>query len=320
MVPDELLAEQIDEKQPEPLYPLFASACLVTVGSFIGVLVRESFALPLTPGSTYYADLWPNFSGTFILSYLKALVMNYAPLITGIGTGFCGSLTTFASWMLSAAQFVGPLTPDVETGPRVLLWTEVMIIISSVSLMGWDLGKHLEFVKLCPVVPISKNADVFYFALSVTLFVVGIVAVTVITMYRPTSFMLAICWGPPGALIRWQLGLRLNSKFPTFPIGTFIANISAAVLLAMAYVIAFSGKAGNEGTIQCNVLAGFANGFCGSLSTVSTFIGELKSLDRQHAYLYGFASVGLAQVLMMIIIGTVTLSGTNQVIEGYCSI
>ncbi|MCB1968429.1 MAG: CrcB family protein, partial [Candidatus Accumulibacter sp.] len=37
-----------------------------------------------------------------------------------------------------------------------------------------------------------------------------------------------------GAVLRWQLGMRLNSLFPTIPPGTLLANLVGAYLIGLA--------------------------------------------------------------------------------------
>ena len=104
-----------------------------------------------------------------------------------------------------------------------------------------------------------------------------------------------------GALLRWQLS-RFNPMIPSFPLGTFAANISATVILAVAVVI--QGRIrGSLSAIDCAVIYGVANGFCGCLSTISTFAVELDTLTRRHAYLYATVSVFLGIILFVLIVG-----------------
>jgi CrcB protein len=52
------------------------------------------------------------------------------------------------------------------------------------------------------------------------------------------------------------------------------------------------------------VLQGIEDGFCGCLTTVSTWVIELTSLRRRNAYRYGAASVGFALCFLVIIMGS----------------
>jgi len=104
-----------------------------------------------------------------------------------------------------------------------------------------------------------------------------------------------------GALVRWQLS-RFNPIVPSFPLGTFAANISATVILGIDLVI--QGRIrGSFSAVDCAVVYGVANGFCGCLSTISTFAVELDTLTRRHAYVYATVSVFLGIVLLVLIVG-----------------
>ena len=56
-------------------------------------------------------------------------------------------------------------------------------------------------------------------------------------------------------------------------------------------------------TIACAVLYGVDQGFCGCLSTISTFAVELDTLMRLHAYLYATISIGLGIICMIVLVG-----------------
>ena len=69
-----------------------------------------------------------------------------------------------------------------------------------------------------------------------------------------------------GALLRWQLGARLNSIFPTLPPGTLMANLIGGYIigLAVAY-FAYAPDISPEWRLF------IITGFCGGLTTFSTF-------------------------------------------------
>ncbi len=79
-----------------------------------------------------------------------------------------------------------------------------------------------------------------------------------------------------GALLRWQLGIRLNSLFPTIPPGTLVANLVGAYVIgvAIAFFTSFSAL-----SPEWRLL--IITGFCGGLTTFSTFSAELMILLQQ---------------------------------------
>lgn len=70
--------------------------------------------------------------------------------------------------------------------------------------------------------------------------------------------------------------------------------------------------------VSCQVLQGVMDGFCGSTTTVSTWVAELNGLSRRrHAYFYGTASVGAALGFLVIIMGS--LLWTRGFVAPVCS-
>jgi CrcB protein len=79
-----------------------------------------------------------------------------------------------------------------------------------------------------------------------------------------------------GSLLRWQLGTRLNSIFPTIPPGTLAANLIGAYVvgLGIAFFATFSAI-----SPEWRLLV--ITGFCGGLTTFSTFSAEIVTLLQQ---------------------------------------
>lgn len=101
--------------------------------------------------------------------------------------------------------------------------------------------------------------------------------------------VLAISLGSAlGALLRWQLGLRLNEFFPTLPPGTLVANIIGGYIIGLA--IAFFSQA-SEISPEWRLF--IITGFCGGLTTFSTFSAEVVTLLQEGRFAWASASVAL---------------------------
>ena len=107
-----------------------------------------------------------------------------------------------------------------------------------------------------------------------------------------------------GALLRWQLGIKLNSLFPTIPPGTLVANLVGAYLigLAIAFFSSFSAI-----SPEWRLL--IITGFCGGLTTFSTFSAELAMLLQQGriSWALGAAAAHVAGSVLMTIAGIATV-------------
>lgn len=83
--------------------------------------------------------------------------------------------------------------------------------------------------------------------------------------------MIAISVGASlGALLRWQLGLKLNSLLPALPLGTLSANLIGAYIIGVA--IAYFSQV-PQLSPEARLL--IITGFCGGLTTFSTFSAEV---------------------------------------------
>ncbi len=79
---------------------------LVALGAIPGALLRWQAVVqlaPVLPFATAGADLVVNLIGAALLGYLVAPPAIAPGLLLALGIGFCGSLTTFSSWMLDMA-------------------------------------------------------------------------------------------------------------------------------------------------------------------------------------------------------------------------
>ncbi|KAI9872938.1 MAG: hypothetical protein M1830_001042 [Pleopsidium flavum] len=119
----------------------------------------------------------------------------------------------------------------------------------------------------------------------------------------------ALVFAPLGCLLRFYASTHLNGRIASFPLGTFTVNILGTIILGMCYDLQHAplGSARHiigGGRIGCQVLQGVMDGFCGCLTTVSTWVVELKGLKKRHAYIYGVMSVGVALAFLVVIMGS----------------
>jgi len=81
---------------------------LVGLGAIPGALLRWQSAVQLGPwlGGSAGADLLVNVAGSFVLGFLAVPIPRRTGLVLLVGIGFCGSLTTFSSWILDVVKLL----------------------------------------------------------------------------------------------------------------------------------------------------------------------------------------------------------------------
>lgn len=79
--------------------------------------------------------------------------------------------------------------------------------------------------------------------------------------------------GTLGCLLRWSLALQLNKLFPSIPPGTLAANLIGGYIIGMA-IGYFALNAAVPPEWRLFVMTGF----CGGLTTFSTFSAEVITL------------------------------------------
>ena len=93
--------------------------------------------------------------------------------------------------------------------------------------------------------------------------------------------------GGLGALLRWWLGLTLNTYFPAIPPGTLAANLIGGYVVGMA-VAFFATYSALAPEWRLFVITGF----CGGLTTFSTFSAEVVTLMQQGRALWALGAAG----------------------------
>ena len=103
-----------------------------------------------------------------------------------------------------------------------------------------------------------------------------------------------------GAWLRWLLGMKLNALFPTIPPGTVIANMIGGYIIGLA--IAFLAA---SPTLSPEWRLLIITGFCGGLTTFSTFSAETVALIQEGRLLWAFGSSSLH------VVGSLTMTAAG---------
>ncbi len=103
------------------------------------------------------------------------------------------------------------------------------------------------------------------------------------------SPVLAISLGAAaGALLRWRLGVRMNSLFPILPLGTLAANLAGGYIVGLA--VAYFAQAPHIAP-EWRLL--IVTGFCGGLTTFSTFSAEVVTRLQEGQLLWAMGAIAI---------------------------
>lgn len=319
--------------------------------SMFGTLARLGVeAITLYPNSPVPSRvLWANLGGSFIMGFLAedrrlfrqgwgaadpnasaaahGKMKKTLPLYIGLATGFCGSFTSFSSFMRDSflaltndLQGPSPTTPFhsvSSVAPRnggfsFLALLAILILHPAVSVAALQVGAQLALFlqPVTPTIPIKFTRQV----LDPSVVVLGSgcwLGAVFLAIWPPGNdihwrfrAVLPLVFAPPGCLLRFYVSKHLNGIIPAFPLGTFVVNMLGTAVLGMAFDLQHAGTVGASSANACAVLQGIMEGFCGCLTTVSTWVAELNGLRRLHGWIYGLTSAGAGLSLMVVIMGS----------------
>ncbi|RDW78603.1 uncharacterized protein DSM5745_05455 [Aspergillus mulundensis] len=333
--------------------------------SIFGTLARLGLqALTFYPGAPVVTGvLWANVGGSLLMGFFledknifreewgkpntsndkteeskrHKAVKKTIPLYIGLTTGFCGSFTSFSSFIrdIFLALSNDLVSPDLATatatsrngGYSFMALVAVLLTTVSLSLAALIAGSHLALgINHLPIphtLPFRltrRILDPLFASLGLGCWIGTIF----LAIFPPTGHkawrgdaVFAIVFAPLGCLLRFYVSLWLNARMPSFPLGTFAVNIFGTIVLAMCYDLQHVGNIGASALVSCQVLQGVMDGFCGCATTVSTWVAELNGLaKRLQAYVYGVSSVAVALGSFVIITGS--LRWTVGFVEPVC--
>jgi fluoride exporter len=119
------------------------------------------------------------------------------------------------------------------------------------------------------------------------------------------SFVAVSVGGALGCLFRWYLAIFLNRYFPAIPPGTLAANLIGCYVIGVA--IAFFTT---YPTFAPEWRLFITTGFCGGLTTFSTFSAEVVMLMQSGRSIFALGAIGahLIGSLLMTFAGIATVA------------
>ncbi|BFZ63150.1 hypothetical protein YB2330_004270 [Saitoella coloradoensis] len=305
---EKVVTEEQEEPKAKPSVPrMIPLWSWLIFFSIWGALARLGLsALEDYQGAPVFYLIWAQFTGCVIIGFLsqdKTIFLvddRYTELYTGLTTGFCGSITSFSSWMLgcfAAMANVRPIYDRPNSGYNVMALLAQVIITLSVSMAALRFGAMMASLAeywlaergWVQVRGARKGRDarnILAIILAIGCWAGAAILVGLVPKWRGVATFAAL-FAPLGTLTRFYLA-RLNPKIKSFPVGTFAANMLGTLILAILLLLQHRTTPGHVG---CQALQGVGDGYCGCLTTVSTFVLELSTLRRRHAWKYGAVSI-----------------------------
>ena len=270
------------------------------------------------------------------------------PLFIGLTTGYCGTFTSFSTFIRDTFYALANILPTpldhppsvtaqgaltTSTVPRPKGYSfnataAIIILTLCVCNAALYIGAHFA-IALDRVMPtlsyrlLRRFLDPLILLLGPGCWIAAIV-MCVFPPDRPGGpaahanntpstwrgdALFSLCFAPAGCLLRFFLSLKLNGVVHSFPLGTFTVNVFGTAVLCMClnlqHLVLPTSMAPGGGFVGCQLLQGVTDGFCGALTTVSTWIVELNTLRRRHAWVYGSTSVVVGMGTAVVVVGSV---------------
>lgn len=246
------------------------------------------------------------------------------PLHIGLATGFCGSFTTYSAFMRDSFEALAGMLQTTSGTPSpgqdFMSVAAVIMVTLSMSIGGLKAGAHVaiflkRYEKRLPR-RVLRGMDRAGVVLALVLWAAAIVMAIMLAGRRTPAeemwwgqTLLSLAFAPLGSLLRFTASILLNSRIVGFPLGTFCVNMLGTLILAVVWDLQRLPSHGKimatigGDLVSCQVLQAVEDGFCGCLTTVSTWALELSTLRRRHSYQYGFVSVFTSLAIVVVVMG-----------------
>uniref|UniRef100_A0A146LRE4 UPF0695 membrane protein YOR390W n=2 Tax=Lygus hesperus TaxID=30085 RepID=A0A146LRE4_LYGHE len=276
----------------------------------------------------------------------------------GLTTGYCGTFSSFSSAALELFDVAAgrirqtPIQNSTESshettpiliGKNLSNFAGSAFVHIGLSFIGYHLGETTAML-------ISRDVGrgflqgCRYHSLSLKIAAISVLSMMIISslletyFFRTSNYFIyissALLLALPGTSLRYYLSKKLNfdkrnNQKRIFPLGTLTANVLGSLVLATSTLLTLGIKPKkslinfhNEMIItdklSCCILSGVGHGFCGALTTMSTFISELTVMEnRIHLYFYSILTVLITVGSFTIVWGTYSWT-VGYVMESPC--
>ncbi|CAF3363771.1 unnamed protein product [Rotaria sp. Silwood1] len=277
--------------------------------SYIGVLIRLGLAFLGNDQAPLSAAFWPNFIGCFIMGFVVEqkihIHTHFTQLYIGLTTGLCGSITTFSGVMYNSC--IALFGPSSHLTYAISNYLAVIVSVFSASFIGFIIGRHASIFILPSSSKVTKEIQYLNESVQIWLFpiliFISIPLLVLLAVFLPfgqyTYFIYSVIFAPFGSLTRYILSIVFNTN-SNFPLGTLLANIIGSyIYLGM---VAIKEYALVSSPLVKQLIISIIQGYCGCLTTVSTFILELDTIKkRRYIYAYGIITVLFIQIVYIIL-------------------
>ncbi len=183
----------------------------------------------------------------------------------------------------------------------------VITSVFSASFIGFLIGRHLSLFILPPSLKTRKRVQflnddicIWFFVILIILSIPALVLVAVLLpVNQNTYFIYSVIFAPFGSLTRYTLSIIFNFN-PNFPYGTLLANVIGSYIYFG--MVAINEYVHTLSLLETQIIISIIQGYCGCLTTVSTFILELDTIKkRKYIYLYFIITLLPIQIAYIIL-------------------
>jgi fluoride ion exporter CrcB/FEX len=252
-------------------------------------------------------------------------------LYIGLASGYCGGVTTISGWQVQASLEI--LRPQIMDGLLALL-VGFCTFFSSFK-FGLHLGKVAKRLYRKRYKKKPKNTTQpesiqptqtispwrwhweHILAISAATTLWAFFGLLFVFVKPSRTWSGAAFLAPWGTGIRWYIS-RWNVIWPRFRLPTFIVNFIGSTLYAILFVLKCKEESAKH-ALASSILSALIIGFCGTMTTASTFTSELRDIKNpKWAYLYGFATVIGIQASCLLVFGiTESVSDIDLYLDDY---